>query len=99
MQLEGRVALVTGGSGGIGRMACLTFAREGAAVAVHYHRQRERAEAIAAQIQADGGHAVVVQADVTEPEQVARMMTRVEGFAGVGGLHVLFANAGVYPEG
>jgi NAD(P)-dependent dehydrogenase (short-subunit alcohol dehydrogenase family) len=99
MQLEGRVALVTGGSRGIGRTACLTFAREGAVVAVHYHEQRGSAEAVVAEIVAAGGRAAAFQADVTEPAEVARMMAEVEELAGPGGLHILFTNAGIYPEG
>jgi 3-oxoacyl-[acyl-carrier protein] reductase len=99
MQLEERVALVTGGSRGIGRTACLTFARAGAAVAVHYRERRAGAEAVAEEITAGGGRAAVVQADVTEPGDVERMTREVAEFAGPAGLHVLFANAGVYPEG
>ena len=99
MQLEGRVALVTGGSRGIGRTACLAFAREGAAVAVHYRERRDEAEAVADEIVAGGGRAAVVQADVTDPGDVERMMGEVAEFAGPGGLHVLFLNAGIYPEG
>jgi 3-oxoacyl-[acyl-carrier protein] reductase len=99
MQLAGRVALVTGGSRGIGRAACLAFGREGAAVAVHYRAQRAQAEAVAAEITAAGGRATVVQADVTEPVEVEHMIAEVAEFAGPHGLHVLFANAGVYPEG
>jgi 3-oxoacyl-[acyl-carrier protein] reductase len=99
MQLEGRVALVTGGSRGIGRAACLAFAREGAAVAVHYRERRASAEAVAAEIVAGGGRAAVVQADVTDPHEVERMTGEVAAFAGLRGLHVLFANAGVYPAG
>ena len=99
MQLEGRVALVTGGSRGIGRTACLTFAREGAVVAVHYHEQRGSAEAVVAEIVAAGGRAAAFQADVTEPAEVGRMMAQVEDLAGPGGLHILFTNAGIYPEG
>jgi 3-oxoacyl-[acyl-carrier protein] reductase len=99
MQLEGLVALVTGGSRGIGRAACLALAREGAAVAVHYHEQRDGAEAVATEILTGGGRAAVFQSDVTDPGEVERMMGEVAGFAGPAGLHVLFANAGVYPEG
>ena len=99
MQLAGRVALVTGGSRGIGRAACLGLAREGAAVAVHYNRGREEAERVAEEIGAAGGRATCVQADVTEPDEVERMIEEVTGFAGPGGLHVLFNNAGIYPAG
>lgn len=90
---------MTGGSRGIGRAACLGLAREGAAVAVHYNRGREEAERVAEEIGAAGGRATCVQADVTEPDEVERMIEAVAGFAGPGGLHVLFNNAGIYPAG
>jgi NAD(P)-dependent dehydrogenase (short-subunit alcohol dehydrogenase family) len=98
VQLEGRTALVTGGSGGIGSAACLGFAREGAAVAVHYRTRRDAAERVAAEITGAGGRAVAVHADLTDEGSVARMMERVADFAGAAGLHVLFNNAGIYPS-
>jgi NAD(P)-dependent dehydrogenase (short-subunit alcohol dehydrogenase family) len=91
--LSGRTALVTGGSGGIGRAACLGFARAGADVVVHYHAARQRAEAVAAEVEALGRLARVVQADVTDPASVARMLAEGDE------LHVLFNNAGAYPPG
>jgi 3-oxoacyl-[acyl-carrier protein] reductase len=97
VQLAGRVALVTGGSRGIGRAACLGFAGEGAAVAVHYRRQRDAADGVVEEIRAAGGRAVAVQADVTDATEVERMLAEVAEFAGDGGLHVLFNNAGIYP--
>ena len=97
--LSGRTALVTGGSRGIGRAAALGFARAGADVVVHYHTQREAAEAAAREIRRLGRRAETVQADVTRATEVERMMTGVGEFAGPTGLHVLFNNAGVYPPG
>jgi 3-oxoacyl-[acyl-carrier protein] reductase len=97
-QLSGKTALVTGGSGGIGGAACLGFAREGAAVAVHYRERREAAERLVAEIVEAGGRAVVVQADVTDELSVARMMEGVGAFAGAGALDILFNNAGIYPS-
>jgi NAD(P)-dependent dehydrogenase (short-subunit alcohol dehydrogenase family) len=90
---------VTGGSRGIGRAACLAFAREGAALAVHYHRHRDGAEDVASEIARLGGRAACVQADVTRPREVESMLAEVESFAGEPGLHLLFNNAGVYPPG
>jgi NAD(P)-dependent dehydrogenase (short-subunit alcohol dehydrogenase family) len=91
--LSGRIALVTGGSRGIGRAACLGFARAGADVVVHYRSDRAEAEAVAAEIRTLGGRAQTAQADVTNPKDVRRML------AGVDELHVLFNNAGIYPPG
>jgi NAD(P)-dependent dehydrogenase (short-subunit alcohol dehydrogenase family) len=91
--LSGRTALVTGGSRGIGRAACLGFARAGADVVVHYRSSAAEAEAVAAELAALGRRAETVQADVTRPDEVKRML------ASIGELHVLFNNAGVYPPG
>jgi len=97
--LTGRTALVTGGSRGIGRAACVGFARAGADVVVHYHTDREAAERVAAEILEAGRRAAVVQADITNVGEVETMMGDVAEFVGDGGLHVLFNNAGVYPRG
>jgi 3-oxoacyl-[acyl-carrier protein] reductase len=91
--LSGRTALVTGGSRGIGRAACLAFARAGADVVVHYRSRAEDAEVVAEEIRSFGRKASTVQADVTRPEEVARI------FRDVPELHVLFNNAGAYPPG
>jgi 3-oxoacyl-[acyl-carrier protein] reductase len=97
--LTGRCVLVTGGSRGIGRAACIGFARAGADVAVHYHTRREEAEQVAAEIQGGGRRAAVVSADVTRVAEVETMMRDVAEFVGDEGLHVLFNNAGIYPSG
>jgi 3-oxoacyl-[acyl-carrier protein] reductase len=91
--------LVTGGSRGIGRAACLGLAREGAAVAVHYHRSRTGAEEVTRAIAIARGRAAAFQADVTREDEVDRMMAAVDEFAGESGLHLLFNNAGIYPPG
>ncbi len=91
--LSGRTALVTGGSRGIGRAACLGLARCGADVVVHYHLAADRAEEVADEVRSLGRRAWTVTADVTEPGEVAAM------FRGVDDLHVLFNNAGAYPPG
>jgi 3-oxoacyl-[acyl-carrier protein] reductase len=91
--LSGRIALVTGGSRGIGRAACLGFARAGADVVVHYRSDRAEADAVAAEIRTLGRRAETAQADVTNSKDVRRMLASVDE------LHVLFNNAGIYPPG
>jgi len=97
--LAGRNALVTGGSRGIGRAACLAYARAGASVAVHYGGDARAAAAVVAEVEALGGRAVAVGADVRSPAEVERMMGEVAAFCGDAGLHVLLNNAGIYPAG
>jgi 3-oxoacyl-[acyl-carrier protein] reductase len=72
--LEGRVALVTGGSGGIGAAIAEAFGREGARVAVHYHRHADRAAAVVARVESAGGAALAVAADVTDSGSVRAMV-------------------------
>ena len=98
MQLENRVVLVTGGSGGIGSAACLAFARAGASVVVHYMGGRERAEKVVDAVGAAGGRAVAVRADITDEGEVGRLMEEVASFAGADRLDVLFNNAGIFPR-
>jgi 3-oxoacyl-[acyl-carrier protein] reductase len=97
--LGGRTALVTGGSRGIGRAACLGLVAAGADVAVHYGSDAAAAADVVAEIEAAGGRAVAVGADLTRPELIAPMMDEVAAFAGEAGLGVLVNNAGIYPPG
>ena len=84
--LAGRTALVTGGSRGIGRAACLGLAGAGAGVAVHYGSDAAAAAEVVAEIEGMGGRAVAVGADLTRPESIAPMMDEVAPFAGERGL-------------
>ena len=97
--LAGRTALVTGGSRGIGRAACLGLATAGADVAVHYGSDAAAAAGVVAEIEAAGRRAVAVGADLTRPELIGPMMDEVAAFTGESGLGVLVNNAGVYPPG
>jgi 3-oxoacyl-[acyl-carrier protein] reductase len=86
--LRDKRVLVTGGSGGIGSACVRAFAAEGARVAVHYHRGRERAEALGAD--------VLVGGDLTDEAQVERVFA--EAREALGGLDVCAAVAGVWPS-
>jgi 3-oxoacyl-[acyl-carrier protein] reductase len=93
MRLNGKVALVTGGSRGIGKAICLTYAREGARVAVNYTKGAREAEAVVAEIKATGGQAIPVKADVSQRSQVKKMVEEVLG--AFGRIDVLVNNAGI----
>jgi 3-oxoacyl-[acyl-carrier protein] reductase len=86
--LHGKRVLVTGGSGGIGSACVRAFAAEGARVAVHYHRGRDRAEA--------AGGELVVGGDLTDEGQVERVFGEVQ--EALGGIDVCAAIAGQWPS-
>ncbi|QKW19324.1 SDR family oxidoreductase [Kitasatospora sp. NA04385] len=87
-----RVALVTGGSGGIGRAVVRRLAREGQAVAIHYAGNRAKAEALAEEVVAAGGRALTVGGDVADEQAMAAAFDLVE--AEFGGLDVVVHTAG-----
>ncbi|WP_428002757.1 SDR family oxidoreductase [Acidovorax sp.] len=88
-----KVALITGGSRGIGAATAVLAARQGWAVAVNYLANQAAAEAVVRQIRAQGGQAIAVQGDVAHEEQVLAMFAAVD--AQLGRLTALVNNAGV----
>ena len=90
--LGGRVALVTGGSRGIGRAIALQLAKCGASVAINYNQSLHQAESVRAEVKAQGGTAITVQADVRVPEEAERMVQ--ETVESLGRLDILVNNAG-----
>jgi 3-oxoacyl-[acyl-carrier protein] reductase len=95
-ELAGKVALVTGGARNIGRAIALDLAEGGAAVAVVVRADMAAADAVVREIEARGGRAIAIRADVTEPADVTRAVaTTVERFAG---LDILVNNAAIRPE-
>jgi len=93
-KLEGKVALVTGASKGIGASIAKHLAAEGAAVVVNYSSSKEGADRVVAEIKRDGGKAVAVQADVSKLPDIERLLTETK--KQFGGLDILINNAGIY---
>jgi NAD(P)-dependent dehydrogenase (short-subunit alcohol dehydrogenase family) len=96
-QVDGRVALVTGGGRGIGRGISALLAAEGAAVAVNYRRDVEAADATVTAIRSAGGAAAPFQASVDDADGCASMIDRV--IAEFGKLDILVCNAGIASRG
>ena len=94
MRLQGKIALVTGASHGIGQATAVALAREGAKVAVNYNASKEGAEETLRRIKEAGGEGVSFQADMGEVEQIQRLVaSTVERFGRLD-LYVNNANAG-----
>jgi 3-oxoacyl-[acyl-carrier protein] reductase len=91
-KLDGKIALVTGASRGIGREIALAFAREGADVAANYHKSQAAAEALVAEIGELGQRAVAIHGDMGEPDDIERMVA--EAVSAFGRIDILVNNAG-----
>lgn len=96
LKLAGKVALVTGGGRNVGRAVCLRLAEEGASVIVNDFYD-DRAEAVAAEIRAAGGRALGIRADITQEDQVRKMVE--DGARELGPVDVLVNNAGIPASG
>lgn len=92
-KFTGKTAVVTGASRGIGRAIALLLASEGAKVTVNYSGSQQRAEEVVQEIEANGGQAIAVQADVTSADSVKELMAKtLEAF---GTIDLLVNNAGI----
>src|SRR5580704_159557 len=91
MKFQGRNALVTGGSRGIGRACAIELAREGANVAINFRSHPDEAEEVARDIRAAGVKALLVQADVADQRSVEQMVARTA--SELGSLDLFVSNA------
>jgi 3-oxoacyl-[acyl-carrier protein] reductase len=93
-KLEGKVAIVTGASKGIGASIAAHLAAEGAAVVVNYSSSKEGADRVVGEITRNGGKAVAVQANVSKEADIKRLFT--EAKKAYGSVDILVNNAGIY---
>lgn len=93
MDLKNSIALVTGGSGGLGSAICTALAREGVSIAVGYLTGRDRAEAVCGQIESLGTRALAVKIDQSDALAIEEAVAKVLG--ALGGLDILVNNAGI----
>lgn len=94
--LSGKVCLVTGGARTLGRVIVQRLAHYGAHVVVNYHQSRDAALALCAELETSGGSAVAIQADVTDPDDVERLID--ECWKRVGSLDLVVNNVGPYVD-
>lgn len=91
---NGKTALVTGASRGIGRATALVLAKAGAQVLVHYGRNAAEARAVVDQIKSEGGRAEAIRSDLSDPQGARRLAVRTREIVGER-LDILVANAGI----
>lgn len=93
MDLSNKVAIITGGAAGIGRAITKTLARYGAKVVINYNRSAEAANALKLEIEAMGGEALIVQADISQFSEAEKLVAAaIQQF---GALHIVVNNAGI----
>jgi 3-oxoacyl-[acyl-carrier protein] reductase len=97
LTIDGKVALITGGSRGIGRAIALRLARDGAKIAVNYKSNEEAAKWVVDAVAEMGGEAMAVAADVAQSTEVENMVNRVVD--AWGGVDILVNNAGIIHDG
>jgi NAD(P)-dependent dehydrogenase (short-subunit alcohol dehydrogenase family) len=93
MRLANKVALITGGTSGIGQATAILFANEGAKIAITGRNER-RGHTVTEQILENGGHAIFIRADVRKPDECSRAIDKT--LRAFGHLDVLFNNAGIF---
>lgn len=96
LDLSGQTAIVTGGSGGIGHACAVALAKEGVNVVVNYHSSQDAAEEVVEKIEASGGKAIAVRADVSDEEEVEQLFQA--GLEAYGALDILVSNAGMQQD-
>ena len=94
--LEGKVALVTGASRGIGRGIAERLAEDGAAVVVNYGKSADKAQTVVKSIEGKGGRALAVQADVNKVSDIRRIFQQIVGH--FGRIDIVIANAGIFNQ-
>lgn len=97
MLLEGKTAIVTGASGGIGKAVAIALAKEGAAVAVHFHGNEEKALLVKKEIEEAGGKAEIFRANVADFEECNALVKAVAKT--FGSIDILVNNAGITKDG
>ena len=96
MNLNGKIAWVTGGAKRLGRAIALDLARRGADIALHYNTSREEAETAGAEIEALGRRCVLVQGDLAKVAEIERIVAEIE--AAFGRLDILINSASTFPR-
>ncbi|GAB4482696.1 MAG: 3-oxoacyl-[acyl-carrier-protein] reductase [Thermodesulfovibrionales bacterium] len=96
IDLNGKIALVTGGSRGIGRQCCIGLAAAGATVVVNYNRSADKAEELKQEIISRGGRAEIFKADLSSPEEAEKIFAHIR--SAYGRLDILVNNAGIVKD-